>query len=166
MNYYPIRPNDVVKGDQIAVKRLCTKLDSPLKHACAAVVGKYYWHHGVYLDNGEVIHFYAVEGKADAKIFKCDINNFPSGCDNKIYRVEHQDTAVLSVDQTLKKARVVWANRTNWRKYDLARYNCETFATWLKTGIERSTQAEKAIRYIGYLLFAGIFIYAISIVKQ
>ena len=166
MNYNPITPDDVVEGDQIAVKRLCAKLDPLLKHACDVVVGKYYWHHGVYLGNGEVIHLYAVEGKADAKIRKCTINRFTSGYDDEIYRVEHQDTAVLSVDQTLEKAREVWAKRRNWRKYHLVRYNCETFATWLKTGIERSTQAEKAIRYIGYLLFAGIFIYAISIVKQ
>lgn len=152
MKYRLVESGDLCPGDQIAVKRLCNSLSSPLKQGCAAVVGDYYCHHGVHLGGCEVIHFYADDEKNEATIRKCRIENFPVGYDNKIYKVLHED-AVLTVDETLRKADEVLANRTEWPNYNLKSNNCETFATWLKTGRKCSAQAIKAERqFTGSLL--------------
>ena len=101
----------------------------------------------MYLGDAEVAHFTGTN-KADATPRKCDIVEFQKvSVDGKLYRVEYGDTVkMLSVKETLKRARAVLAEPSEWPGYQIIKNNCESFATWLTTGELWSVQASRAVR--------------------
>jgi hypothetical protein len=146
MNYTPSLP----EGTQIAVKGLLKNLDQRFKYLYPLVSPDgYYYHHGVYLGNCQVIHFFG-ENKANATPRICHIKEFRSrGEDNgTIYRVGYTNIAAdLSLAQTKALAREVLAHPEKWPKYDIKDNNCETFATYLTKGRGFSVQASNAMLY-------------------
>ncbi|CAB4041096.1 Hypothetical predicted protein [Paramuricea clavata] len=137
---------ELLAGTQIAVQSLFENLDPSLKFFYPLLSSdKYYYHHGVYLGNCKVIHFSGTS-QDDAEVGKCDIFQFQKGAvDRKLYQVEYDDlTQLLPVQETLEKAKDVLEDPTKWPGYQIIYNNCESFATWLKTGQVISAQAMAA----------------------
>lgn len=124
---------------------------------------EYYYHHGVYLGNCKVAHF-SGENKMDAKPRECDIYKFWKGAeDGKLYHVKYNDTVeTLPVQETLKRAREILNQPSKWPGFQLIKNNCESFATWLKTGIKRSAQATKAMIKIIPLVAGGAVVSSLA----
>ena len=153
--------SDLKPGDQIAVRSSFENLHKSLKILYPSSSKEdYYYHHGVFLGNCEVIHF-SGNNKKDACPRKCDILPFLRGAkDEKLYRVEH-DGQALSVAETLQKSTEVLNSGFEWPEYHLLWNNCETLATWLKTGQKLSYQVVEAITHstievVGSSLAVGV----------
>jgi hypothetical protein len=146
MNYTPSLP----EGTHIAVKGLLENLHQRFEYLYPLVSPDgYYLHHGVYLGNCEVIHFFG-ENKADATPRICHIKEFRSrGEDNgAIYKVVYKNKpADLPLDKKREKVKKVWKYREKWPKYHITKNNCETFATYLTKGRGFSVQASNAMSY-------------------
>ena len=139
--------SNLTPGTQIAVKGLFKDLHPSLKFFYPLFSSdEYYYHHGVYLGECKVAHFYGVN-KADAKPRSCDVLQFMKGAvDQKLYRVEYDNPdLVISIKATLDYAEKVIASPSQWPGYSLIANNCESFATWLKTGEKISAQAARAV---------------------
>ena len=139
--------SNVTPGTQIAVKGSFENLHPSLKFFYPMFSSdEYYYHHGVYLGECKVAHF-SGENKADAKPRSCDILQFMKGAvDQKLYRVEYDNPdLVISIKATLDYAKKVIASPSQWPGYSLIANNCESFATWLKTGKKISAQAFRAV---------------------
>ena len=101
------------------------------------------------------------ETKADAKPRLRQILEFLSGCsDQDLFRVVYDDPGeCLSVDVTVRKAREAVEQGDMWQSYDIFSNNCESFATFMKTGRKVSAQAIQALKGvigIGYDLSCKI----------
>lgn len=138
--------SDLTPGTQIAVKGSFKNLHSSLKFFYPLFSpNEYYYHHGVYLGECKVAHF-SGENKADAKPRSSDILQFMRGAvDQKLYRVEyHNPHLLIPIQATLDFAEKVIEHPSVWPGYSLVKNNCESFATWLKTGEKISAQAVRA----------------------
>ena len=115
----------------------------------------FYYHHGVYLEDKRVAHF-SGENKADATPRICKMVEFMEGAvDKKLYRVDYDHSDLLPTEITLDKAKTVIASPSEWPKYNVITNNCESFATWLKTGEKISAQAIEAIIQVNRLARDG-----------
>ena len=149
--YNPIDPfADLQPGDQIATRSLSGNLHPSLQYLCHAInSNNYYYHHGVYLGNLQVIHFYG-ETSADARPCRIGLWQFiQRGENNELYRVDHEGQ-VLPVNETLKTAEEVLVKdesngEERWPKFNIICNNCESLASWLKTGRQVSYQAQEVI---------------------
>ena len=148
--------NDLKPADQIAVRSSFKNLHESLKILYPLFSKKdYYYHHGVFLGKSEVIHFYG-NNADDACPRICDIWPFSQGAeDRKLYRVEHKGPT-LSVVETLEKSTEVLNSGSEWPKYHLLWNNCETLATWLKTGEKLSSQVSKGIIHAATSFGVGV----------
>ena len=107
----------------------------------------YYTHHGIYVKNPEgrdtVIHFWG-ERKSSAKVCSWDLEQFRSyGVDNELYEAQYK-VRPLALQKTVEMAWKELSSPTKEWKYNLRTENCETFATYLKTGRGFSPQAQKS----------------------
>ena len=137
-------------GTQIAIKGSFENLDPTLAYFYPLFSSdKYYYHHGVCLKDEKVAHF-SGENKADAKPRRCYLLEFSNGAvDKKLYRVDYNNPASeMPIDDTLRRANEAIENPQRWPGYQLLNNNCETFATWLKTGVKTSAQATAATSQI------------------
>jgi hypothetical protein len=139
-------------GTQIAVKRSIRDLNPLFARFLYPLVFRKmsYYHHGVYVGDGQVVHFHG-ENKALAKPRECHIEEFRAGSedDEAIFKVVYgNEVTVLPVDDTVNMANEMVEHPTMWKKYNVMVNNCETFATWLKTGVKDSAQATEGMQYI------------------
>ena len=133
--------SDLKTGDQIAVEGNVDDLNPSLLLVMDHTNGKYF-HHGIFdKENLEVIDFHG-DTKANAKPKRRPILEFVAGR-SQIYRVVYEDC--LPVETTMKMANEAAEKPSYWPGYDLISNNCETFATYLKTGKKYSEQASKAL---------------------
>ena len=155
-------------GTHIAVQSLFKNLHTSLKVLYPIVSNRdYYYHHGVFLGdslkNGEksqVIHF-AGQTTKDAKLYLIGIDQFKKrAVDRKLYRAQYNDLAsVLPVGETLKSAKDVLRGAERRPKFDIVSNNCESLATWLKTGKAFSIQGRNGIiraSFISTCIGAGV----------
>ena len=139
--------SDLTPGTQIAAKGSYKNLNPALAFFYPLFSDdEHYYHHGVYLGECNVAHF-AGENKLDAKPRSCDILEFMrASVDGKLYRVQYDNPALVrSIKDTLYYANEAIQDPGSWPGYQLIKNNCESFATWLKTGIKMSAQATAAI---------------------
>ena len=101
-------------------------------------------HHGIF--NKEELCTYELQGdtKKEARPKKRDFTEFYAG-HTALYRVEYDEGECLPVDETIKRAEEVVKQGSRCPTYDLIRNNCESFATYLKTGKEISVQVLNAL---------------------
>ena len=151
-----VEASNVFPATQIAVKRPFGSLHPssgffyPLFSS-----DEFYYHHGVYLGGDRVAHF-SGENKADATPRICEMVEFMDGAvDEKLYRARYDNhNLLLPVKTTLDKVRKVIAS-PEWPKYNVITNNCESFATWLMTGIAISAQAYDAVIEVNRLARDG-----------
>ncbi|MDJ0675101.1 MAG: lecithin retinol acyltransferase family protein [Calothrix sp. MO_167.B42] len=96
-------------------------------------------HHGIYIGNNEVIHYWK------NKVRKTTKNKFSCGKD--IYIKKHKK--YYSLSRVVKRAK----RRLNEKKYNLIFNNCEHFARWCKTGKHTSKQIDDAHIKIANFLY-------------
>ena len=148
ITYYEVaKIGDVTPGTQIAVRGSYKNLHPSLAFFYPLFSSdEYYFHHGVYLGECTVAHF-SGENKTDAKPRSCDILEFIRGTtvDGKLYQVDYHDPdVVMPIEKTLHRAKEAIENPGCWPGYQIIENNCESFATWLKTGMKISAQATEA----------------------
>ena len=144
MRYEIVKLQELKHGDQIAVMGNVADL-SPLLSPFTVLIGDTYYHHGIFdKENIRVIDFYG-ESKANARPQKRDFTEFFAG-HTTLYRVVYESgDQCLPVSQTMKMAEDAVKKQSSWPGYDLIKNNCESFATYLKTGVARSKQALDAL---------------------
>ena len=98
-----------------------------------------YTHHGIYVGNGCVVHYSGfAEMFKKGKIELTSIDDF-IGEAKDLYRVKYPAKCeVFSDDEICERA----LSRLNENNYNLITNNCEHFATWCVTGVEKSEQVE------------------------
>ena len=155
---------NIAKGTQIAVRHAFKDLDPTLAKLYPLYSSDgHYEHHGVYMGSYnekigdcKVVHF-SGRDKVDAKPRATDILKFSkNSVDRKLYVVEYDDPQkLLPVEETLEKAYDMLQNPAKWPPYQVLINNCESFATWLKTGEMISAQvAVAAERVVDILTIA------------
>jgi uncharacterized membrane protein YkvA (DUF1232 family)/3-methyladenine DNA glycosylase Tag len=120
----------MVKGDHIEVNR------------------GIYWHHGIYMGDGTVIHFAGEPAeRSNAEIRQTSLEEFLKGGEPEI--VKH--TVCFDADIVVQNARFALNLKDStklFKKYSPLFNNCEHFASWCKTGKPASKQVEKLCRMI------------------
>jgi len=104
-----------------------------------------YYHYGVYVGNGQVVHFSADTGNGEqetnamnADIIKTDLKSFKK---DGIVVVDNAEQAQYSGEEIASRAESLIGTQKS--HYDLALNNCEHFANWCKTGSKISNQVNK-----------------------
>lgn len=144
--------SDLNDGDQIAVRGEVKNLSPCLRHITAHTDGTYL-HHGIFLkETWSVIEFQGVN-KKDAKPRKRPFLKFFEGnSDGKLYRVRYEEGKCFDVEETKRRANEALEKGNSWPGYNLLLNNCESFATFLKTGVAVSQQVLMAlIKNLGLL---------------
>ena len=143
MKIEEVKLGDLKTGDQIAVKGNVENL-SPCLILVTAHSNGTYLHHGIF--NKEELCTYELQGdtKKEARPKKRDFTEFYAG-HTALYRVEYDEGECLPVDETIKRAEEVVKQGSHWPEYHLILNNCESFATYLKTGKEISMQVLNAL---------------------
>lgn len=96
-----------------------------------------YTHHGIYVGNGEVVHYMREEG-----ITLTDLAGF--SCGHSV-RIQEHPNALCSGEECAYRA----MSRLGEDNYNLVFNNCEHFANWCVTGAERSDQVRAACTTAG-----------------
>lgn len=134
---------DVKTGDQIAVKGNIANLHPSLA-AVTAIVGETYLHHGIYdKETATVIEFHG-DNKENAVPKKRDFTEFYAG-HTALYRVVYEEKECFTVEETMAMAEHAVEKQGSWAPYHLITNNCESFATYIKTGKQASKQALEAL---------------------
>lgn len=119
--------------------------DIPLgAHLSARRTG--YLHHGVYVGNGEVIHFRRPFLKQpQGRVVLTEFEEFSRG---HLVCIENACSAVQSGTEVVTRAR----SRLGESGYSLIRNNCEHFSNWCVNGVARSRQIEEIPAVAGELI--------------
>ncbi len=99
----------------------------------------WYLHHGIFdANDGSVIHFAGEPGatKRTARVRRDTAQRFARGA--PVVSFPHRGVRVYPPEEVVRRA----ALQIGQGGYDLLWNNCEHFATWAKTGVPRSVQAE------------------------
>ncbi|MBD2197896.1 MULTISPECIES: lecithin retinol acyltransferase family protein [Calothrix] len=96
-------------------------------------------HHGIYIGNDEVIHYWK------HKVRKTEINKFTLGKNIHIKNHKKEYSSSRVVERAKK--------RLGENKYNLIFNNCEHFATWCKTGKHKSKQVGGAIPKVPKVIY-------------
>lgn len=116
-----------------------------------------YWHHGIYLGNGRVIHYtgYLKDKGKNAAVKIESIQKFAKG--REIY---YGDSKVqYSRNEIVKRAK----SRIGEKDYDIVGNNCEQFVNWCRNGQHKSQQVNAVAA--GVALWAP-YIAAYAYLKQ
>ena len=101
-----------------------------------------YFHHGIDLGDGRVIHYRGEHGeKVDPHVRVDSMDNFVRGC--RVTTVQYGASA--TADVVVERA----FSRLGEREYSLTGNNCEHFARWCKTGVAVSEQVTDKVAGAG-----------------
>ena len=107
--------------------------------------GDTYQHYGVYAGYHKIIHYIKGDSPLDGRIAETSIEEF---CDGDTLYIAEDDT-LLSIFQDADVAATFYGPRKTVQRarsmigkgdYNLFNHNCEHFAIWCKTDINKSTQ--------------------------
>jgi hypothetical protein len=100
-----------------------------------------YWHHGVYVGKGRVVHYSGFCGGfwQCGPVEEVSLSRFAIGHPVRI--VEHPKSA-YPPDERVRRAR----SRLGENDYRLLTNNCEHFCNWCLNGVSRSAQVERPLR--------------------
>ena len=104
-----------------------------------------YRHYGIYAGQGRVIHYASQNGDFgnDACVRETSLKQFVRSGECRIEKHDgsRNNAQQFSREETVSRAR----SRMGEKEYNLLFNNCEHFALWCKTGINKSAQVEKAV---------------------
>lgn len=120
-------------------KKLELKAGDHIRVACE-FGGVKYWHHGIYIGNGEVVHF----SREENGIGKVTIEKFQGSADC-VETVDYsgETGVVFPPEQIVTRAMGAVGSP---ERYNLFTNNCEHFATWCVTHKKVSKQIEDALK--------------------
>ena len=103
----------------------------------------FYYHYGVYVGNGRVVHFSAPKGENEINPFMADICevSLEEFAKDAIPEVDTNFKPAFDPETIVKRARRMIG--TQMGRYNLAGNNCEHFANWCKTGQTVSHQSNE-----------------------
>ena len=120
-----------------------------------------YQHYGIYAGNGRVIHYAAKNGDfgSDVRVRETSLEQFAKGWKYRVLQPNENNCKEkqFSKEETVCRAR----SRKGEKDYNLFFNNCEHFALWCETGLNKSEQVEKAVctvALLGTALIAGHFV--------
>lgn len=153
MRYEEVKLGGLEHGDQIAVMGKVANISEWLVPLMGHTGGIYY-HHGIYDKESMAVFDFWGESKADAKPQKRDFTEFFAG-HSKLYRVVYEEgEPCLPKEEVMERANEAVQHGCSWPVYHLVKNNCESFATYLKTGRNMSKQAIDAAAQIGIKVFS------------
>jgi hypothetical protein len=134
---------------RLPTRRIVTDSRCHLARADHILVQRFgYTHHGIDVGDGTVIHYTGEVGqKANAAIRRTPLGEFANGsaCRTREYgRCDDPEVVI---------ARAI--SRLGETEYHLVFKNCEHFATWCKTSIEKSDQVKNAATVGGGTIASG-----------
>ena len=136
----PLSQDDCRKGDHIYVHRLHSKVIQ------LVLRWRGYTHHGIYIGNGEVVHFSGLSSDySKGSIRRVKFEQFAGGFpvyrwDYNFYRGE-----IHSPDEIVARAQ----SQIGMRDYNVVVKNCENFANWCVTGRSISRQVPIPVQRLG-----------------
>jgi hypothetical protein len=111
--------------------------EEPPSGAHLATPRNRYTHHGIYIGDGNVIHYAGFSRSLHAgPVEEVDVIEFAFG--HPLHIVDHPQ-ARYSAQQIVQRAR----SRLGERAFDLLNNNCEHFCNWCISGHHRSEQVER-----------------------
>ena len=117
-----------------------------------------YSHHGIYVGEGDVIHYSGEPTRkrhASVRIDRLEV--FAAGRPIRVLDYSHCDSPA----RVVARAR----SRLGEREYDLIQRNCEHFATWCKVGTEHSRQIRNMIESLNLGVHAPMAMIAIRLAE-
>lgn len=132
----PLSQGDCRKGDHLYVHRFHPK-------AVQAVLRwRGYTHHGIYIENGEVVDF---SGYSKRSIRTVKLEKFAGG--SPVYRWSYDSYRgkIYSPDEIVIRAQ----SQIGMRDYSVVVKNCENFANWCVTGRSISRQVPTSVQKVG-----------------
>ena len=145
MRYEKVNLGDLETGDQIAISGNMKNLH-PLLVPLTLHTDSVYFHHGIFdKENLAVYDFYG-DNKENARPQKRDFTAFFAG-HSQLYRVVYEDGEhCLPAYLVIMRAKEAVLHQSSWPYYHLISNNCESFATFLKTGCQYSEQVFTAFK--------------------
>lgn len=145
MRYEEVQLKDLNTGDQIAICGNVADLH-PLLVPFTMHTDNVYFHHGIFDKENLAVYDVSGESKANARPQRRDFTQFYAG-HTKLYRVVYEyGEQCLPVDEVMKRANDAVQYQSSWPGYHIITNNCESFATFLKTGYRYSEQAIRAVQ--------------------
>ena len=136
----PLSQSDCKKGDHLYVHRL------HLKVIQSVLRWRGYTHHGIYIENGEVVDFSGLSsGYSKGSIRRVEFEKFADGF--SVYRWSYNSYRgkIYSPDEIIARAQ----SQIGTRDYNAAVKNCENFANWCVTGRSMSRQIPTPVQKVG-----------------
>jgi len=103
-----------------------------------------YKHYGIYIGNSKVVHYAASDGDfgINVSVHKTTLRKFEDGGVAQVVKLSGigKPAKQFSPEETVRRAQ----SRIGEKNYNLLFNNCEHFALWCKTGMNKSGQVEKA----------------------
>jgi hypothetical protein len=100
-----------------------------------------FWHHGIYVGDGNVVHYGALMYDIIRRpVEEVSLDRFAAGRD--VFVVDHSEQT-LRVEEILERVR----SRLGENLYRLLTNNCEHFCEWALHGAARSFQVEVALAF-------------------
>lgn len=147
----PVALTDLKSGDQVAVKRkVQLELFHPSLKVLNSIAGEHYYHHGIFVEPRSIIHqAWPSANVSLTKACKEDIMAFMNAIsvDGVVYKVVCNERSSLPADEVVQRAEEVVASGIV-EPFNIVTNNCETFATFLKTGERRSSQVQAVCRKV------------------
>ena len=113
-----------------------------------------YTHHGIYVGDGNVVHYGALMYDIIRKpVEEVTLEVFAEG--RPVYEVTHTE-AGFDADEVIRRART----RLGEKRYRLLTNNCELFVEWCRHGVHRSFEVDTALnfpRWFGERIVAALF---------
>jgi len=128
-----------LNGQEVKITHLCRLL--PGSHIAVRGYDNVYWHHGIYVgeENDEMmfIHMTGDKNPNAASISKCSSKVFLNKVENVVVVKYDNDSDIKRV-VTIQLATMLLDNFERYpRLYNLRNFNCEHFATIVRTGKQR-----------------------------
>jgi HRAS-like suppressor 3 len=100
-----------------------------------------YWHHGVYVGKGRVVHYSGLSGG----LWQCgpveEVSRAKFARGHAVWIVEHAKSQYSS-DEIARRAR----SRIGENNYRLLTNNCEHFCNWCRSGVSHSAQVQRPLQ--------------------
>ncbi|WP_084004131.1 lecithin retinol acyltransferase family protein [Cupriavidus pauculus] len=102
-------------------------------------VRRWYYHHGIYVGNGQVIHYAGFKSPLHCGPVEC--TSLGAFADGEMFEIAVEGNAVYSRDDVVLRA----TSRLGEDRYHLFFNNCEHFCTWCLFNTPRSHQVRRLL---------------------